>query len=592
MGTLLGKFPHSHSLTPSHSTSTISLGEAVGYSVQFDHLISDKTRIKYMTDGHLIREIMADPLLERYSVLILDEAHDRSLQTDVLLGLIKKIRKKRNDLRLIISSATLNAQSFLSYFTNEKEEDGIILGLEGRQFPVDIQYLEKPSVDYIEECIQTVLNIEFNESPGDILVFLPGQEEIDQVCREIKDRWDIKEKRGSKELLVLPLYSQLTHKAQMRVFLPTPLHSRKVVVSTNIAETSVTIDGIIYVIDSGFVKVPFYDAISGMESLIIQSTSQAEAIQRSGRAGRIKYGKYFLFQSYTQLPSHLSSHTLFYIGKCFRLYTSSTFDTLSQNPIPEMQRSNLESTVLQLKALGIQDIVHFDFMSPPPAEALIRALELLYALGCIDDECKLTPQFGNILAEFPVNPRLGSMLIHSIESGCTEDILTIVSMLSVQNPFIKQGNSKEAKEKLEACIFEFNHNQSDHLTLLKVYNEWLEGGCKDTWCQEKSIDQRVLKRAREIRSQLRGYIKRLKNVKDFDISTCEGDSETGFFIKRCFLFLFLIHFSFFLVRKCLVSGFFANAARLASNGLYKTVKDGRIVSLHPSSVLYRDNKVK
>jgi ATP-dependent RNA helicase DDX35 len=233
----------------------VPLGSSVGYSVQFDHMVTEGTRIKYMTDGHLVREIMADPLLARYSVIMLDEAHERSLQTDVLLGLLKKIRRRRKDLKIIIASATLDAQSFLDFFVEDKFT-GIIMGLEGRQHPVDIQYLERPCVDYLEQTIQTILDIEFKEGGGDILAFLPGQEEIDAVCRAVKDRWDGEQtKRGTGNILVLPMYSQLSHKAQMRVFQPTPPHCRKIVVATNIAETSITIEGIAFVVDSGFVKV-------------------------------------------------------------------------------------------------------------------------------------------------------------------------------------------------------------------------------------------------------------------------------------------------------------------------------------------------
>jgi ATP-dependent RNA helicase DDX35 len=341
------------------------------------------------------------------------------------------------------------------------------------------------------------------------------------------------------------MYSQLSQKSQMRVFNPTPHNTRKIVVATNIAETSITIDGIVYVVDSGFVKTPFYNPLVGMDALLVQPTSQAEAIQRAGRAGRVR------------------------AGKCFRLYTEETYKSLKETSTPEMQRSNLEWTVLQLKALGIEDIAHFDFPSPPPAESIIRALELLFAIGCINDECKLTQPLGQLLAEFPVSPRLGKALYTSLELGCTEDILTITSMLSVQNPFVKHGNSKEAKEKLEEAIASFAHSTGDHLTHLKVYNEWLEAGQKDAWCKENSLDIRALKRAKEVRAQLRGYMKRLK-PSSLDISTCNGDSD--------------------LIRKCMVSGFFGNAARLSSNGLYKTVKDNRVVSLHPSSVLYRSTK--
>lgn len=360
---------------------SVKLGNEVGYAIRFEDCTSERTIIKYMTDGTLHREFLSEPDLQSYSVMIIDEAHERTLHTDILFGLVKDISRFRPDLKLLISSATLDAQKFSDFF-----DDAPIFRIPGRRFPVDIYYTKAPEADYIDACVVSVLQIHATQPLGDILVFLTGQEEI-ETCQELLQ--DRVRRLGSKvkELIILPVYANLPSDMQAKIFDPTPPGARKVVLATNIAETSLTIDNIIYVIDPGFAKQNHFNSRTGMESLMVVPISKASANQRAGRAGRVA-------------P-----------GKCFRLYTAWSYKhELEDNTVPEIQRINLGNAVLMLKALGITDLVHFDFLDPPPHETLVLALEQLYALGALNHHGELT-KLGRRMAEFPVDPMMAKMLL-------------------------------------------------------------------------------------------------------------------------------------------------------------------------------------
>uniref|UniRef100_A0A8C5S403 ATP-dependent RNA helicase DHX8 n=1 Tax=Laticauda laticaudata TaxID=8630 RepID=A0A8C5S403_LATLA len=383
------------------------LGQEVGYTIRFEDCTSPETVIKYMTDGMLLRECLIDPDLTQYAIIMLDEAHERTIHTDVLFGLLKKTVQKRQDMKLIVTSATLDAVKFSQYFY-----EAPIFTIPGRTYPVEILYTKEPETDYLDASLITVMQIHLTEPPGDILVFLTGQEEIDTACEILYERMkslgpDVP------ELIILPVYSALPSEMQTRIFDPAPPGSRKVVIATNIAETSLTIDGIYYVVDPGFVKQKVYNSKTGIDQLVVTPISQAQAKQRAGRAGRTG-------------P-----------GKCYRLYTERAYrDEMLTTNVPEIQRTNLASTVLSLKAMGINDLLSFDFMDAPPMETLITAMEQLYTLGALDDEGLLT-RLGRRMAEFPLEPMLCKMLIMSVHLGCSEEMLTIVSMLSVQNVFYR-----------------------------------------------------------------------------------------------------------------------------------------------------------
>eukprot|EP01006_Ploeotia_vitrea_P039275 TRINITY_DN66328_c10_g1_i1.p1 TRINITY_DN66328_c10_g1~~TRINITY_DN66328_c10_g1_i1.p1 ORF type:complete len:540 (-),score=319.76 TRINITY_DN66328_c10_g1_i1:789-2384(-) len=370
----------------------VNLGEEVGYTIRFEDVTSDRTVLKYMTDGMLLREAMNDPLLNRYSVIVLDEAHERTISTDVLMGLLKEVLPKRKDLKLVVMSATLDAGKFQDYFSGAP-----LMKVPGRMHPVEILYTTEPERDYLEAALRTVMQIHMCEPPGDILLFLTGEAEIEDACKRISEE-AAKYEADYGRVKVLPLYSSLPPSQQQRIFedAPEPLYKggapgRKIVVSTNIAETSLTIDGIVYVVDPGFSKQKVYNPRVRVESLLVTPISKASAQQRAGRAGRTR-------------P-----------GKAFRLYTEDAFkNELQEQTYPEILRSNLGSVVLHLKMLGIDDLVHFDFMDPPAPETLMRALELLNYLGALDDEGDLT-KTGRLMAMFPLDPQLSKAVIASSE---------------------------------------------------------------------------------------------------------------------------------------------------------------------------------
>lgn len=531
----------------------VNLGEEVGYTIRFeDHTTSGVTSVKFLTDGVLIREMMEDPLLTKYSVIMIDEAHERSISTDILLGLLKKIQRRRPELRLIISSATIEAKTMSNFFNSSKKRhapegstpgpklEPAILSVEGRGFSVKIHYVEEPVSDYIRSVVSTILLINEREPPGDVLVFLTGQEDIETAIKLLEEEAHSNQKNSS-GLLPLPLYSGLSRSEQELIFTPTPRGKRKVILSTNIAETSLTLEGVVYVIDSGFSKQKFYNPISDIESLVVAPISKASARQRSGRAGRVR-------------P-----------GKCYRLYTEDYF--LNQMPgegIPEMQRSNLVSTVIQLKALGIDNILGFDWPAPPSSEAMIRALEVLYSLQILDDDAKLTSPTGFQVAELPLDPMISKMILASSELGCSHEIITIAAVLSVQSVWIiawgVQKEQDEAKLRFAAA-------EGDHVTFLNVYKGFLESKKPTQWCYKNFLNYQSMKKVVEIRDQLKRIARRL----GITLKSCDGDMEA--------------------VRKAVTAGFFANACRLEphSNGVYKTIRGSEEVYIHPSSVLFRVN---
>ena len=506
------------------------VGEEVGYTIRFEDCTSPATRIKYMTDGMLLRECLLDASLSSYSVLMLDEAHERTIHTDVLFGLLKKAIKTRPDMKLIVTSATLDAEKFSTYFN-----DCPIFTIPGRTFPVEILYTKESEPDYLDAALLTCMQIHLTEPAGDILLFLTGQEEIDTAAEILFERMKALGD-GVPELLILPVYSALPSEMQSRIFDPAPPGSRKLVLATNIAETSITIDGIFYVVDPGFAKQKAYNPKLGMDSLVVTPISQAAARQRAGRAGRTG-------------P-----------GKCFRLYTEQAYNhEMLPSSIPEIQRTNLANTVLTLKALGINDLLHFDFMDPPPVQTMLAAMETLYNLGALDDDGFLT-RLGRQMAEFPLEPPLAKMLIYSSELGCSEEAVTIVAMLTAQNIFYRP---KDRQAQADARKARFFHADGDHLTLLTVWQSWAQHKFATQWCYENFIQSRSMKRAQDVRRQLIGIMDRYKQK----LRSCGKDWDK--------------------VRLALCAGFFTHVARKDphDNG-YRTLVDNQQVFMHPSSALF------
>ena len=531
------------------------IGEEVGYSIRFEDLTSAKTRIKFLTDGLLLREALADPLLSRYSVIMVDEAHERSLSTDILLGILKKISKRRPDLRIIISSATLQAEEFLRFFSGEQPEHSgdaaehpvsRIISLEGRMYPVDTMYLEEPAEDYVERAVKTVFDIHASEPDGDILVFLTGREEIDTALQLIADRAGSLHPRAQ-SILSLPLYAGLTSEQQLYVFEPAPENTRKVIVSTNIAEASVTIDGIVYVIDCGFVKLRAFNPRTGIESLTATPVSKASATQRAGRAGRTK-------------P-----------GKCYRLYTQPAYESLPEATVPEIQRSNLAPIILQLKALGIDNVLRFDFLTPPPAELVIRALELLYSLGSVDDYAKLTRPLGVRMAELSVEPMMAKVLLSAPTMTCLSEILSIAAMTSLQGAvwFHHDGEKKAT----ESARRRFAVEEGDHLTLLNVYQAFVTQGRKESkWCRDNFLNYKSMSRAVSIRAQLKRYLERFGIDVDETLAAKRRADDVSAKGEQ--------------IRKCLTAGYFAHAARMQPDGTFRTINGSVTLHAHPSSLMF------
>jgi len=506
----------------------VELGTLVGYAIRFEDLTSTDTVIKYMTDGVLLRESLRESDLDSYSVLIMDEAHERSLHTDVLFGILRKIVARRRDLKLIITSATLNAERFSSFFGGVP-----IYRIPGRTFHVEKYFAKTPPEDYVEAAVKQVMTIHLSFPVGDILVFMTGQEDIEATCQVIAERAAALD--GVPPILLLPMYSQLPADLQAKIFDGTQDGSRKCIISTNIAETSLTVDGIKYVVDCGYSKIKVYNPKIGMDALQIGPESQANANQRAGRAGRTG-------------P-----------GFCYRLFTERQYvSEMLVNQIPEIQRTNLGNVVLLLKSLGVEDLLAFDFMDPPPQENIMNSMYQLWVLGALDNTGALTP-LGRKMVEFPLDPPLAKMLIFADSLGCTYEILIIVSMLSVPGIFYRP---KDREEESDAAREKFFVPESDHLTLLNVYLQWKQQNYSSSWCNDHFVHPKAMKKAREVHSQLLDIM----NSQKIPHTSSKGAWDV--------------------VRKAICSSYFYNSARIKGIGEYVNMLTGIPSNLHPSSALF------
>lgn len=658
-------------------------GTLVGHRVRFDDTTDlqgqNTTRIIYATDGMLLREATVDPLLSRYQCVVLDECHERSLQTDILFGVVKRAMKARtrfkdnndvNDkdqvdpaqddrdelirlrmrqrarqlelppLHVVVMSATLQIETFQSFFPQAKH-----VKIPGRQYPVQILYTQDIQEDYIDSALSTALQIHKYEEDGDILVFLPGSEEIENVASLLRKHLreeselaislksekhhsihqnndivqsikgmgtDLSNGHGSivNSVLVCVLYAALPPEAQMFAFQPKPNGcKRKIILATNIAETSVTLDGIRYVIDSGKCKSRDFNSATGMESLTVANVSKAQATQRAGRAGRVA------------------------AGICFRLYPEPAFETLDDMTLPEISRVNLAQVVLQLKSMGVYDPRSFDFLTKPNDQALIKAFKQLYALEALDDKMDLTP-YGKSMAKLPLDPTFAHFLLQSPKYECTSEVLTAISMLSAENIFYRPGGGNANEENSQASKAAAAHKrfmsfEGDLPTMLSIYNCWRKeaiytsfsgrhGKKKEEkrqkresnqdstkhssgrakllhgeWCTRNFISGRALVRAHDVRRQLVEICSRdqSRNGLGIDVQQSCGDDVLQFL-------------------KCACAGLFMQAASRVSNsveinkairkemrsgenvlarGRYKTKMGGAEVSIHPTSSLFGRN---
>ncbi|XP_074605364.1 ATP-dependent RNA helicase DHX33 isoform X2 [Brevipalpus obovatus] len=513
----------------------VLLGQLVGYSIRFDEVVSGGTRIKFMTDGMLLRESLRDPLLKSYCFIILDEAHERSLQTDILFSVAKKAYLARKStsapLRVIIMSATMNVDKFSTYF-----DQAPVYKIAGRQFPIQIFHSSEDQSDHNHACLVTVFQIHRNEPTGDILVFCTGQDEIEsmvslarQACFQLPQE--------QRNLVPLPLYAALPFHMQFKIF-KTFKGKRKVIFSTNIAETSITIPGIKYVIDSGKFKCRKYKSSSGIDTLRVERISKAQAWQRAGRAGRESS------------------------GTCYRLYSKYTYEAMIDDTVPEVLRSNLSSILLHLAALKISNFESFDFMDKPPSESIKKSASILINLGALTREetegYKIT-SLGTKMVDFPLDPRLSRILIASSELGCSEEILSIISLLSVENIFHIPSHKREEANEIHK---KFRSSEGDHVTLLKLFKAYRSVQGNKDWCKENYVDFRNMRMVNSIRQQMSGLYTRSQYKRD----TCGSNTEA--------------------VRKCLLVGLFHNIAFLTKDGDYKTRGVDDKVQIHPSSCLF------
>ena len=508
------------------------LGGTVGYAIRFEDCTSEQTLIKYMTDGVLLRESLNDPDLNKYSAIIMDEAHERSLNTDVLFGVLRKVVARRSDLKLIVTSATLSADVFSDYFGGVP-----VFRIPGRTFPVETYYAKSVQDDYVMAAVKQALQIHFNSPPGDILVFMTGQEDIEGTCQVLAEKMEkLSQDKDSPPLLVLPMYSQLPADLQAKIFDAAPPGIRKCIVSTNVAETSLTVDGIKYVIDSGFCKLKVYNPKIGMDTLLVTPVSVANANQRAGRAGRTG-------------P-----------GYCFRLYTDRQFkDELMESAIPEIQRTNLSAVLLLLKSLGIKNLMEFDFMDRPPNETIMNALYQLWILGALDNTGEPT-HTGRQMVEFPLDPPLSKMLLYAHEKGgCSAEVLIIVSMLSVPSVFFRP---KDREEESDAAREKFFVPESDHLTLLNVYLRAKQYRFDAAWCTKHFIHSKGIRKARDVHAQLLDLMKQHR---------MSPKSAGG---------------SWDVIRKSICSAYFYNSSKIKGIGEYINMLTGIPSALHPSSALF------
>ncbi|KAH3661408.1 hypothetical protein OGAPHI_006815 [Ogataea philodendri] len=520
------------------------LGREVGYSVRFNNVSNKRTKLKYITDGMLLRELMLDPMLSRYSTVIIDEAHERTILTDLLLGFLKDLvfNKRQNDqFQVIIMSATLDADKFSQFFNNAP-----IFFVEGRMYPVERLYLPQPVEDIVDTVTKTVVQLNQTEPTGDILCFLSGQEDIDKIVDMLAKLAPILPKEAP-ILVPVPLYAALPSHVQMEVFKKLKPNQRKVILATNIAETSITVPGIRYVVDSGLRKVKVWRHQLGLSTLLIAPISKASAAQRAGRAGR-------------EAP-----------GKCYRLYRESDYLKLSDNTEPEILRSDVVSPVLMLKKMGVNDILKWHWLENPGRDSLVAALHQLYSLNALNDRGQIT-ELGQQLVVLPVAPHLAAVLIRASTLGCLGPVIDIVACLSVDNLLMSPPSERRDEvneQRRETCKLGSIHGDLVMLKeLFDLFNSFADIDEKKDWCRQLCLNYKGFKDVERVRRQISEYMKMLKMD--------EADSETDFDAT--------------LVLKAFVSGFITNTAIGMPDRSYRTLATGDLVSIHPSSLLFGQRK--
>ena len=621
--------------TPLGSSSPAS---KVGYSVRFDNSTSPCTRIKFLTEGMLLQEMLRDPWLKSYSAVIVDEVHERGVNVDLILGFMRNMTAGGFEgrggvpLKVVVMSATAEIERLEHFFEegylanskvpwseqsvtgdsdNESEWSGIsdsvqekphvpaqqngnamsdgldnspteesprVIGykngqangdeshkssnpngkrtkksllhvttchIEGRQHPVSVHYTSEPVQDWVDAALRTIFQIHHKEPmPGDILVFLTGQETVESL-ESLVTEYALSLTRDVPKMLVLPLFAALPQTAQQRVFQPAPPRTRKIILATNIAETSVTVSGVRFVVDCGKAKIKQFRSQIGLDSLFVKPISKSAAIQRKGRAGR-------------EAP-----------GQCYRLYTEASYHEMQQNNTPEILRCDLSHAILTMKARGVDDIINFPFLDQPSRDALEKALLQLYQLGALTDSGTIN-ETGTQMAKLPLTVSLGRVLIAAAEPefNCVPEVIDIISCLSVENIFLNLA-SEEKKEEAESARRELYRREGDHLTLLITVQAYAaENTDRKAWAERHFISHRAMQAVMDVRKQLRAQHQQAQ-IRRQETTPQQLTSERATTLVKCFL-----------------KGFKMNTARLMPDGSYKTVVGNQTVAIHPSSGLY------
>ncbi|RAR07266.1 P-loop containing nucleoside triphosphate hydrolase protein [Stemphylium lycopersici] len=498
----------------------------VGYSVRFDNAVGKNTKVKFLTEGMLLQEMLRDPNMSQYSAIVVDEVHERSVNVDLILGFLRNliadkesIKARKHPLKVVVMSATADVESLVKFFgdgqaspstektgnkaTNSSPSTVSTCYVEGRQYPVKTVYLPQPTQDWIESALKLVFQIHYKEPlPGDILVFLTGQDTIEALEKLINDYAEGMDEEVPK-LLALPLFAALPQHAQQRIFQPTPPRTRRVILATNIAETSVTVPGVRFVIDCGKSKIKQFRNRLGLESLLVKPISKSAAIQRKGRAGR-------------EAP-----------GQCYRLYTEDGYKTMEERTIPEILRCDLSQAILTMKARGVDDVLSFPFLDRPPREALEKALLQLLHLQALTDTGGIS-ETGLKIAKFPLTPTLGRVLVEAAkpERDCLYDIIDVISALSVENVFLNLV-TEERKEEAEEVRRELYRREGDHLTLLVTVQRFAaeEKAQRKAWCEKHYVSHRAMDNVMKIRTQLREQCKQQKLLSKDDAESDAAPSE-------------------------------------------------------------------
>jgi ATP-dependent RNA helicase DHR2 len=537
----------------------------VGYSVRFDHMVPRGTRIKFLTEGMLLQELLADPWLRQYSAVVVDEIHERSVDVDLVAGFLKqlllgdKAGRGGVPLKVVVMSATAKVEVINDFFRappDEEEKAPAIsvqnLQIEGRQYPVETIHTPKPVADLQDSLLKAIFKIHLHEPlPGDILAFLSGQEEI-EAAQKLIEEYAATLASDVPKIVALPLFGQLSIEAQHQAFQWIKGgYTRKVVLATNIAETSVTVPGVRFVIDCGKAKVKQYRSRLGMESLLAKPISKSSAIQRTGRAGR-------------EGP-----------GKCFRLYTEETFKSLREIDLPEILRNDVLGAVLTMKARGVDDILSFPLMDLPDIESIEKALIHLHLLGALDGSGTIT-DIGRTTARFPVTAPYGRVILAAAEPDydCLLEAIDIISCITAGEDIFHQLQPEEVREEVEEFRKQLYRREGDLITYLTTMQQYAsENSDRIEWCKARKINLRNMRQALKIRKQLRGLCLKEKLLDEAPPPDPQPFAPVSPDRAETII-------------KCFLKGFVLKTAMLAPDSSYVTTQGKHIVAIHPASVLH------